>query len=98
MLFCCIEKLVPELESFCPMSGEPPDLVGESKKKKKKKQGRAAIGLMAENFLLRHKPYLKICKTIIRLFCTSGFISLLVMVLKAIESVTKVALKLIIQS
>lgn len=53
---------------------------------------------MAENFLLRHKPYLKICKTIIRLFCTSGFISLLVMVLKAIESVTKVALKLIIQS
>jgi hypothetical protein len=36
MLFCCIEKLVPELESFCPMSGEPPDLVGESKKKKKK--------------------------------------------------------------
>lgn len=27
MLFCCIEKLVLKLESFCPMSGETPDFV-----------------------------------------------------------------------
>ena len=50
MLFCCIEKLVPELESFCPMSGEPPDLVGESKKKKKKIKQEKELFYFAQNF------------------------------------------------